>query len=126
MDLIKMIVGLIEDIFNALLSAAEAVTDFHFQLENFDQKILLMNEAAKNGEVAGLPINGAIATLHYLFGDVVFNMFYFMILFGCMFTIYQLCLLIYSAFCTAKNDLTSGSFTKAGLLGKLGKLIKVK
>lgn len=126
MDFFKMISELIKDVFDALLSAAEAVTDFHFQLENFDEKILLMNEAAKNGEVAGLPINGAIATLHYLFGDVVFSMFYFMILFGCMFTIYQLCLLIYSAFCTAKNDLTSGSFTKAGILGKLGKFIKIK
>lgn len=124
MDLIKGFTDLIADIYDAIINAGAAIIQFADHLLLFDQQILELNDAARRGEVAGLPVNGAIATMHYLFGDVVFNMLYFAILFGCMFTIYQLIFLIYSAYRVIKDDTFSGSSTKGGMLAKLAKHFK--
>ena len=126
MDLLQAFTNLISDVYDAIISAGSAVMQFVEQLGAFDKQILVLNEAARRGEVAGLPVNGAIATWRYLVGDTVFNLFYFMILFGCMFTIYQLIFLIYSAYRTIKDDSASGASTGAGWLGKLAKHIKFK
>ena len=126
MDLLQAFTNLISDVYDAIISAGSAVMQFAEQLGAFDKQILVLNEAARRGEVAGLPVNGAIATWRYLVGDTVFNLFYFMILFGCMFTIYQLIFLIYSAYRTVKDDSASGASTGAGWLGKLAKHIKFK
>lgn len=124
MDFINDIIGYITDIFDGLLSAAEALFEFENKLVEFDNYILSMVEAARGGTVNGLPINQAIGTFRYLVGDLAFSMFYFLILFGCMFTIWHLCMLIWNSVSDLKNQAAGGGTSLAGFAGMLGKLFR--
>lgn len=82
------------DFVDMLKTAIYAMTTFYNMLVDFDNRIVAMVDNCGSTEFDGLPVNKAIATVHYVVGDVIFYLLYMLILFGCLFTIYKLIWLI--------------------------------
>lgn len=118
----------IKDFFSEALdmiqSGYEAVKTFYDLLYEFDEKIVSMVDNCGTTEFDGLPVVKAISTYRYCVGDVVFYMIYLMVIFGCLFTIYKLLLLIYAQLKKLKESLTGGAVSTSGLTALMSKFIK--
>lgn len=75
-------------------------------------------------EFDGLPVNKAIATVHYVVGDVIFYLLYMLILFGCLFTIYKLIWLIIDCVINFITQLKGGTLNPVSFSSLIGKLFK--
>ena len=64
-----------------------------------------------------------ISTFHYLVGDMAFYMIYLTVLFGCLWTIYKIVVLLYEAI-DALIQQATGQTCKGFLSGMLGKFFK--
>lgn len=112
------------DFIDMVVTAITALKTFHDMLDEFDQRIVAMVDNCGSTEFSGLPVNKAIATYHYAVGDVVFYLMYMVILFGCLFTIYKIVLLIFKAVRNMLKQLTGGSISSVGFSGIISKLFK--
>lgn len=112
------------DFIDMVVTAITALKTFHDMLDEFDQRIVAMVDNCGSTEFSGLPVNKAIATYHYAVGDVVFYLMYMVILFGCLFTIYKIVLLIFKAVRNMLKQLTGGSVSSVGFSGIISKLFK--
>lgn len=93
----SMITQTLTDILSVITSIITAISNLHSELNKFLNDIVLMTTDAQNGTLNGLPIYKSIGMIHYLAGDINFKIMYSVLLFGCLFTIYKLGLLLYSA-----------------------------
>lgn len=90
LDMYQYIVDMIQSVFSAL-------SEFYQMLNDFDARIVDMAESTGQSELAGYPVVEAIGTFRFLVGDVVFYMIYMVVLFGCLFTIYKIVILLFDA-----------------------------
>lgn len=112
------------DFIDMVVTAITALKTFHDMLDEFDQRVVAMVDNCGSTEFSGLPVNKAIATYHYAVGDVVFYLMYMVILFGCLFTIYKIVLLIFKSVRNMLKQLTGGSISSVGFSGIISKLFK--
>ena len=103
-------------------SAMEALILFCDMLDELDARVVSMVDNCGSSEFVGLPINEAISTFRYVVGDVIFYLLYLAIMFGCLFTIWKLIMLIYSGL---KNIKGSGGFlSPSSFASSFGKIFK--
>lgn len=112
------------DFVDMLKTAIYAMTTFYNMLVNFDNRIVAMVDNCGSTEFDGLPVNKAIATVHYVVGDVIFYLLYMLILFGCLFTIYKLIWLIIDCVINFITQLKGGTMNPVSFSSLIGKLFK--
>lgn len=112
------------EIVDSIGSAIEGLAMFHTMLEEFDDRIVEMIDNCGSTEFDGLPINEAIATFHYVVGDVIFYLIYLVILYGCLWTIYKIVMIIYDFFQKYIQQLSSGVSSKGQFSTLLSKIFK--
>lgn len=78
------------EIVNSIVSAFEGLAMFYSMLVEFDNRIVAMIDNCGTNEFGGMPINKAIATFHYVVGDIIFYLIYLVVLFGCLWTVYKI------------------------------------
>lgn len=105
-------------------AAITALTTFTTLLEEFDARIVAMTENCGSTEFEGMPINMAIATFRYCVGDIIFYLFYCIIVFGCLFTIYKIVVVIYQFLKDYLGNLTSDMSSSGGLVSKITSIFK--
>lgn len=100
------------------------LSKFYDLLMEFDGKVVAMADNCGATEFDGLPVIKAIATFHYVVGDVIFYLVYLFILFGCLWTIYKLDLLIIKFVKMLFDQLTNGISSKGQTTTVLTKVFK--
>lgn len=93
----------LQDCLDAISTAIFALYEFYDLLKNFDNRIISMTDSCGATEFDGVPVVKAIATYHYVVGDIVFYLMYLIILFGCLLTIWKIIILLYKAIGNAIN-----------------------
>lgn len=101
-----------------------ALIQFYDILVESNNYVNTLVDGATSGSVEGLPLLETIGAYRYLVTDPIFYLTYILILSGCLFTIYKLCLLLISAWNHTKESIMSGSSTSSGLLSSLNKIFK--
>lgn len=101
-------------LFSIISSIVSAIEMFYKSLVDITAWIDNLITGLTTGNVDGLPVLEAIGTYRYLVGDTIFYLTYMLIVTGCLFTIYKLCLLIY-------EEITkmSGSSVFASIFSKM-------
>ena len=84
-----------QNIIDSIVSAFTGLAMFYNMLIEFDERIVAMIDNCGSKEFDGLPINEAIATFHYVVGDIIFYLIYLVVLYGCLWTVYKIVLIIY-------------------------------
>lgn len=112
------------DFVDMLKTAIYAMNTFYNMLVDFDNRIVAMVDNCGSTEFDGLPVNKAIATVHYVVGDVIFYLLYMLILFGCLFTIYKLIWLIIDCVINFITQLKGGTLSTVNFSSIVGKLFK--
>lgn len=87
-------------------SVVQALIEFYNMLNEFDERIVDMVESTGQSEFTGMPVVEAISTFRYLVGDVVFYLIYMVVLFGCLWTIYKIVILLFDAIDALVEELT--------------------
>ena len=123
LDIPGKIVDFFATIVDMITSVMDALLTLYSTLEDFDQTVVAMVDSNGTSEFTGMPVVEAISTFHYLVGDVAFYMIYLTVLFGCLWTIYKLVVLLYEAIDALVEQVT-GQNCKSVLTGILGKLFK--
>lgn len=96
-DIPSKIIHFFGDIIDVIASVLEALKTFYLMLEEFDNTIVAMTDSCGSSEFVGMPILDSIGMIRYLVGDIVFYMMYAGILFGCLFAVYKLIVLLFEA-----------------------------
>ncbi len=122
-DIPSKVVDFFGDIIDIIASVLDALKTFYQMLEDFDATIVAMTESCGSSEFAGMPILDAIGMIRYLVGDIVFYMMYAGILFGCLFAVYKLVVLLFEALEGLVMQV-SGVSCKAYFGSLVGKLFK--
>ena len=112
------------DFVDMLKTAIYAMTTFYNMLVDFDNRFVARVDNCGSTEFDGLPVNKAIATVHYVVGDVIFYLLYMLILFGCLFTIYKLIWLIIDCVINFITQLKGGTMNPVSFSSLIGKLFK--
>lgn len=113
-----------DEIVDGIGSAIKGLTMFHTMLEEFDDRIVAMIDNCGSSEFDGLPVNEAIATFHYVVGDIIFYLIYLVVLYGCLWTIYKIVMIIYSFFQKYVEQLSGGISSKGQFSALLTKILK--
>ena len=108
------------DLADVVTSAIEALVMFCNMLDEIDARVVAMTDSCGTAEFAGMPINEAISTFRYACGDVIFYLLYLSILFGCLWTIWKLVLLIFKGLQSMWGS--NGTFSKTGFTSVFQKL----
>ena len=108
------------DFVDMLKTAIYAMTTFYNMLVDFDNRIVAMVDNCGSTEFDGLPVNKAIATVHYVVGVVIFYLLYMLILF----TIYKLIWLIIDCVINFITQLKGGTMNPVSFSSLIGKLFK--
>lgn len=111
-----------QSVIDTIVLVIDALTTFYEMLQEFDQRVIQMADSCGTSEFTGLPIHEAISTFRYLTGDVAFYMIYITVLFGCLFTIYKLLCLLYTAIDILVEKIT-GNTLSGNLTGLLSKFL---
>lgn len=119
----EKLMELYDTIVNMIKTSCEALVTFKEGLEDFDKRIVSMVDNCGSTEFDGLPVNKAIATYHYVVGDLIFYLIYIMVLFGCLFTILHLVNLIISKLKGATGNIGSGIFSRGGISSIFSKFL---
>jgi len=114
-----------QDFVDMISTASEALKTFYELLDEFDTRIVAMVDDCGATEFDGLPVVKAIATYHYVVGDVVFYLMYIIILFGCLWTIFKLIMLAYQAFKMLISNASDSVMSSSQLSVLLSKLFKI-
>lgn len=116
----EKIINFFQMIIDTILLVVEALKTFYDMLVDFDKRIIAMADSCGTSEFTGMPVVEAISTFRYLTGDVAFYMIYFTVMFGCLFTIYKLMCLLYTAVDLLVEKITGNSLSGniSGLLSK--------
>ena len=114
-----------EDFVNMIVTAIQALESFYDALDKFDKRIIAMVDNCGASEFDGMPVVKAIATYHYVVGDVVFYLIYIVVLFGCLWTIFKLVLLIYKSVRDMISQLSGGVISSTQFSAMITKLFKL-
>jgi len=114
--------GFITELGKDIVSVINAMQDLYNQLDDFNNDLVTMSEAARNGKMYGLPIYQSIGMIRYLIGDMAFKVIYLIVVLGCLFTITQIIIYIIQILV---NIIWHANQTAAGysLKTKLGSLL---
>ncbi len=112
------------EIVNSIVSAFEGLAMFYSMLVEFDNRIVAMIDNCGTNEFGGMPINKAIATFHYVVGDIIFYLIYLVVLFGCLWTVYKIVLVIYNYLKMYVSQLSDGVSSKGQMTNVLTKLFR--
>ena len=126
-SLLKAPQGILDNFLTLLDMIKNALTGlsmFYNLLKEFDDKVVAMVDNCGASEFDGLPVVKAIATFHYVVGDIIFYLIYLVILFGCLWTIYKLVVLMYNLAKMLFNQLSNGVSSKGQLTSLLSKVFK--
>lgn len=119
-ELPEKIADFFQMIIDTIVLVIDALKTFYVMLQDFDKRIISMADSCGTSEFTGMPVVEAISTFRYLTGDVAFYMIYFTVMFGCLFTIYKLMCLLYTAVDLLVEKITGNSLSGniSGLLSK--------
>lgn len=126
-SLLKAPQGILDNFLTLLDMIKNALTGlsmFYNLLKEFDDKVVAMVDNCGTNEFDGLPVVKAIATFHYVVGDIIFYLIYLVILFGCLWTIYKIVVLMYNLAKMLFNQLSNGVSSKGQLTSLLSKVFK--
>lgn len=112
------------EIVNSIVSAFDGLAMFYYMLIEFDGRIVAMIDNCGSKEFSGMPINKAIATFHYVVGDIIFYLIYLVVLFGCLWTVYKIVLVIYNYLKMYVSQLSDGASSKGQMTNVLTKLFR--
>ncbi|MEW4413405.1 hypothetical protein [Clostridium sp. AN503] len=110
----------IDFIFAFLGNLFSALVQFYNTIIEANNYVNSLIEGASSGSVQGLPLLQIIGAYRYLVTDPIFYLTYMSILIGCLFTIYQLVLLLIGAFNYFKKSVSSGG-TSEGFINIISK-----
>lgn len=102
--------GVLENVFSLIGTTVDAMITLHDQLKTFETDIMKLNESIDSGNIEGLPIVQSIGMIRYIIGDPAFYFMYALVLFGCLFTLYKLVMLLLRAL-SAMYDQFSKKFS---------------
>lgn len=114
-----------QEFIDMIATAIKALQSFYDTLDKFDKRIVAMVDNCGTTEFDGLPVVEAIATYHYVVGDVVFYLIYIVVLLGCLWTIFKIVLLIYKYVREFISQLSGGVVSSAQFSSLLTKLFKL-
>ncbi len=114
-----------EDFVNMIATAIQALQSFYDTLDTFDKRIVAMVDNCGASEFDGMPVVKAIATYHYVVGDVVFYLIYIVVLFGCLWTIFKIVLLMYKFVRDMISQLSGGVVSSTQFSAMITKLFKL-
>ena len=114
-----------QNFIDMIATAIEALKTFYDLLQEFDERVVSMVDNCGSTEFDGLPVVEAISTFHYVVGDVIFYLIYIVVLFGCLWTIFKLVLLIYSHVRDFIAQLSGGVVSSTQFSTLLTKLFKL-
>lgn len=123
-SLFDIVEKFIDFIFAFLGNLVSALIQFYDTINEANDYLNMLIDGVSSGSVEGLPLLQIIGGYRYLVTDPIFYFTYLIVLLGCLFTIYQLVLLLIATFRKFKESLDSGGSTKEGFLGILTKLFK--
>ena len=109
----EKIVSFFSSIVDMIVLVLDALQTLYNTLEQFDQTIVSMVDSNGTSEFTGMPV----------VGDMAFYMIYLTVLFGCLWTIYKIVVLLYEAI-DALIQQATGQTCKGFLSGMLGKFFK--
>lgn len=121
-DAATSIMDFFGEVLDSVGSAYDSIFMFYNMLEEFDNRIVAMIDNCGSSEFDGMPINKAIATFHYVVGDTIFYLIYLVVLFGCLWTVYKIVLVIYEYFKKYISQLSGGVNSKGQLSNMLSRL----
>lgn len=114
-----------QEFIDMIATAIKALQSFYDTLDKFDKRIVAMVDNCGASEFDGMPVVKAIATYHYVVGDVVFYLIYIVVLLGCLWTIFKIVLLIYKYVRDFISQLSGGVVSSAQFSSLLTKLFKL-
>lgn len=109
-------------VIDIIVLVVDALKTFYEMLQEFDQRVIAMADSCGASEFSGMPVQEAISTIRYLTGDIAFYMIYITVLFGCLFTIYKLLVLLYNAIDILVEKIT-GDNLSGNIMGLLSKFL---
>lgn len=110
----EFVLQLAADLSGAVINFYQALVELNLYLNN-------LIVSAQHGTVQGLPLLGAIGTYRYLVTDPIFYLTYMLVLFGCLFTVYQLIHLLVTFFRSFLDSASGGIPGKGTLTSFIGK-----
>jgi hypothetical protein len=119
--LLDKVLSVFQYIVDMVTSVISAFKEFYQMLVDFDNRIVSMVDTTGTSELEGFPVIEAISTFRFLVGDVVFYLIYMAVLFGCLWTIYKIVILLFDAVDSLVNHFT-GSNCKTLISGVLSKI----
>ena len=108
-------------IVDMVISVIDALSTLYSMLQEFDAMVVEMVDSNGVSEFQGMPVVKSISMFRYLVGDVAFYMIYLTVLFGCLWTIYKLVVLLYEAI-DALVEQATGTSCKSYILSLLSKI----
>jgi hypothetical protein len=120
--LLDKVLSVFDYIVDMVTSVISAFKEFYQMLVDFDSRIVAMVDTTGTSELSGFPVVEAISTFRFLVGDVVFYLIYLAVLFGCLWTIYKIVILLYDAVDSLINHFT-GNSCKSLISSVLGKIL---
>lgn len=108
-----------------IVNAISAMQTFYELLDEFDTRVVAMVDECGTNEFTGLPVKEAIGTFRYVVGDVIFYLIYLVVLFGCLWTIFKLVILIYAKVKEFTSQLSGGITSKAQFSTLLSKVFRL-
>lgn len=121
----SVLLNFFQEFLDMVSTGIAALQSFYTALETFDNRIVAMVDNCGASEFEGMPVVKAIATYHYVVGDVVFYLIYIVVLFGCLFTIFKLILLMYKYIRDFISNLSGGVVSSTQFSSLLTKLFKL-
>ena len=94
-DILDVIVNVFKFLFSLIVVFVDCILNFVDQLYTINTYISDLTFAINNGNVNGLPIIQVIGAYRFLVGDMIFQLTYAFVVFGCSFTLYKLFLVLY-------------------------------
>lgn len=113
-----------QNFIDMIATAIDALKSFYDMLDEFDKRVVAMVDNCGTTEFDGLPVVEAISTFHYVVGDIIFYLIYLVVLFGCLWTIFKLVLLIYAKVKEFISQLSSGVTSKTQFSSMLTKIFR--
>lgn len=118
-NLFDIVKKFIDFIFAFLGNLYSALVQFYDTIIEANEYVNSLIDGAATGSVQGLPLLQIIGAYRYLVTDPIFYLTYMLVLIGCLFTIYQLVLLLIASYDHFKKSLSSGA-TSSGFLSIIG------
>lgn len=123
-NILDIIINIFKLIFSLLTALIDCIFSFTTTLLELNQYIVNMVSSIEGGNVEGLPIVQVIGAYRFLVGDMIFKLSYLLIVTGCFFVLYKLCLILYRKYKEAKGDVLSKGNSAKGITSLITQFFK--